>query len=108
MGDLWFALIKANLSIDQVGLAYWKTFMYPWYALEPDEFEWAAGVAHFGDESFASFFADGGDADESCGNLDVFCGRVDIPYQVYFGFIDMAIGEMFEEVFPGEKAEFFF
>jgi hypothetical protein len=106
--DLGLALIKSYPPINEIHRANGKTFLYPLYALEPDEFQRTTGIAHFGHQSFSPFFAYGSYADQPCRYLYVFCGGVDIADEIDFGFIDMAVGKMFQQVFPGEDGKFFF
>ena len=48
MGDLWPAHKKTKLAKNQVLVTYFNGFLYPAYALEPDQFNFAGIILQAG------------------------------------------------------------
>jgi hypothetical protein len=108
MGYLWLPLEKAHLPVYQVCLANNKHFLYISNALEPNEFKGAGTVFYFGHQAFGPFFTNDTEAGDHSFDLNEVRLRHNVAHLVHFGFIDVAIGYQFEQVFKSEYVQLFF
>ena len=106
--DLRLSLVKAHAAVDEVDLAGGKHFLYPLDALEPYQFQRARCIADFRHQPPAPFFAHGAHADEPGRYLDELGLWGNVPDETDFCLIDVPVGEMFKQVFPGKDAQLFF
>jgi hypothetical protein len=108
VGDLGPALEEAYFSIYKIRLTHGKRFLDPGNALEPNKFQRTGGIFYFGHQPFAPFFAQEAAAGEHAGYLNEIGLRGNVPHLVHLGFIDVAVGDQFEQVFKSEDIQLFF
>jgi hypothetical protein len=108
MGDLGFALKEAHLPIHQEGLANRKRFLYIGNALKPNELQRAGTVKYFGYQAFGPFLTYNTKASDNPFYLNEIGLRRYIPHPVHLGFINVAVGYQFKQVFKGVYVQLFF
>jgi hypothetical protein len=108
VGDLGLALEETYFTVNQVGLTNGEHFLNVGNALEPNQFKRTGGVFYFGHQPFPSFLTHKTGTGEYAGYLNEIGLGANVAHQVHFGFIDMAVGNKFEQVFKGVDIQLFF
>ena len=105
MGDLRPSHEEARLPVHEVRLAGLQRLLYPLDALEPGELEGARSVGEPGREAAAPLLARGLDAGDDAGEQDVLGLRGDLGDGADARLVDVAVGEMVQQVAEGVDAQ---
>jgi len=83
-------------------------FLNPIDALEPGKLQRSSFISKFRNKSFASFFTHYFAGSNFTAHLYIFSSSIDIADFFYFRFINMAIREMFKQIFKRKNIQLFF